>query len=364
MDDPRYINLLQEVTSSPNDVLLIFRNKEQANEYSKRQGDKPFQARLVTDGQIEAHAFPSLLLGFLTESLAFLSAGYRLPEQLCFELLKLPFYRLVYRAFLQKYSFRNFLGRDDYDTRHIIRTNELRKSNARALGINHGLPHPSRYYGVWRYLDFDYYYTFGTDIYERYLKFTWSDRMVVRQGGSFGMSTKQMQRLNSSRPNNIVIFTNTMPGYEVLLDWAVDIAHRFPDRTVFLKHKRSRGGEVYSGSAVKLPTNIPPNLIESSDNSYNLMEVCSFALSTPNSTIVVEAIQFGLATFVWNARETLATSYYRNFPYLCLDRSAEFSQHIEEIESGKASYPTEQFSKIAHLSEKTIYSIIRDDLVV
>jgi hypothetical protein len=362
MYDRRYLYMLREITDSPDDVLLIFRGKGMQQAAQKDFRNVRFKQCLRTDGFLKLADLPIILAGNLIGTIKFLRLGYKLPGLLCFEFLKLPYHRVVYRALFQRYSFARIFGRDDYDSQHIIRTDELRRAGGRSIGINHGLPMPGNYIGVWRYLDFDLYYVFGMDIYRRFLKSTWSRRMKVKSVGSFGMNQAQLDRLDKPRPEDIVIFINTMPGYEKIYGWAFDVARHFSDRTVYLKHKRSNNGKLYAGHSFVFGGDVPGNLVESSESSYDLMLLCRYALSTPNSTIAVESIQFGLATFVWEARDHLATSYYRDFPGLCVETAEELIDRIEAIEDGSAPYRRERFKDMTCLTGESIFKVIREDI--
>ena len=153
-----------------------------------------------------------------------------------------------------------------------------------------------------------------------------------------------------------------MPNDENYFAIACEIARYFVDRSVIIKHKRSNNGKLHSSIAFKKPLNIPSNLFESYDSAYELMLRCKYAISTPNSTICAEAIQYKLITYVWDPAENLDYSYYRHFPELCVSSAKEIISNITTLESGKAIYPRHKFSELVNLSETPIFDIVRGDI--
>ena len=356
--DRKYIRLLGELAGPPERLLLVFRNIHQKfmpHDIQRRDGRS---GEYVGHGQIPIRSLPAVLLEMLVDLARIYRLSVSLPNGAATEMMKLPRWRLVFRAFFIKRRFEYFFSRDDYNAEHIIRTDELRRVGTPSLGINHGLPVPEILNPIWRYVDFDTYYVFGDYLYRNYYAPKWGRTMTVRAVGSFGLPAKDLVRLDESRPEDIVIFISTMPGAAVLVDWASEIAKHFPDRTVYIKHKRSDEWTQGEESSVEKP----PNVIETNENAFELLFKASYALSTPNSTITVEMLQFGLAAYVWDATEELCSSYYREFPNLCVKSAREFIERIDAIEGGACRYPREEYEGLAPDTRKPIVDVIREDL--
>ncbi len=359
--DKRYMYLLRQVTDDAKDVQLIYRNKQQEQEIRADAESQIFEGCLRTDGVVPLAKLAGIVAENIRTTLGLYKSVNRFPNAPCFEILKFPFYQMIYRGLTERYRFANFFGRDDYDSQHIIRASELRKKGVQSIGISHGLPVPETVRGVWRYLDFDIYYTFGTHLYRTHYKTTWAPLMKVKAVGSFGMTREQLSRLGPKPTKDIVYFCGTMPGDEEPFRWAKELARHFPDRKVYIKHKRSNNGRLHEGQAYSRSEEDLPNLIDTSETAYELMLRCQYALSTPNSTIVVEGVQFGLNTFAWDPAY-LGTSYYRAFPDLCVSELTQMIERIENIESGKWTYPRQKFSELVDQSGRVIFDVIRADL--
>lgn len=356
--DRKYIRLLGELAGLPDRLMLVYRNIHQKlmpHEIENREGRS---GEYVEDGQIPILLLPAVLMENLVDLVHIYRLSLFLPNGAATEMMKLPRWRMVFRTFFIKYRFEYFFSRDDYNAEHIIRTDELRRVGTPSLGINHGIPVPETLNPIWRYVDFDAYYVFGDYFYQNYYAPTWGRTMRVKSVGSFGMPTKDLARLDDQRPTDIVVFISTMPGAAVLIDWASEIARHFPNRTVYIKHKRSN--ERYQEEASSIER--PPNLVETNENALELLFKVRYALSTPNSTVVVEMVQFDVATFVWDANEELCLSYYREFPDLCVKSARKFIERIESIEAGSWRYPREEYEGLAPDTRTPIVDAIRDDL--
>ncbi len=353
INDPRYFTLLREVLATPKDALLIFRNKSMQ---TAAQGWKPcdgFRGYHKGSGILYVRQLPALLTEMFVDLVRLYRLGAAYPGALCYALIKIPYYRIMYRALTSRFKFRAFFGRDDYNTEHTIRTLEMRRAGVLSVGINHGLPVPETVSGVWRYLDFDLYYVFGERLYRKYYKSTWSSKMKVKAVGSFGMPPDQLALLDRPRPKDIIIFLSAASELEVFLDWIGPIARRFSDRKVYLKYRKN---------SIDIIDNLPANVIHVTTPGYELMLKASYALSTPCTTVAAEAIQYGLTTFIWDARDQLVDSYYREFRDLCISSPEAFINRIEAIENQSWKYPRDEYQGLVDLSGKSVFETIRADL--
>ncbi|NQV57950.1 MAG: hypothetical protein HQ503_18965 [Rhodospirillales bacterium] len=359
--DQRTTYLVSEITDSKDEVLFVFRNHQQRreaaswDEFTGFQGIHPDELHLtVGDGVATA-------LLVLKDIFRLFWYCHQLPADLFFAVVKLPFNRILFRTLFQRHPVNYFLSRDDYNSEHIIRTDELRRSGATSLGLAHGLPIPGIIDTRTRYVDFDTYFVFGDYPYDQHYREKWPAKMQYRAVGSFGMTREQLGRLSEPRSRDIIFFISRLLGERELFGEAVKLARAFPDRKIIIKEKYSARSE-YHLNLTSIIDNPPENIKFYSGNSYPLMLECRYAVSNDTSSVAAEAIQYGLITYVWDTYPPDLPSYYREFPELCVRRAEEVIEKIRAIESGEAEYPRERFDKLIDLSGKVIYDVIRDEL--
>lgn len=267
----------------------------------------------------------------------------------------------MYAGLMNKYKFRYFFGRDDYNIEHVFRTWELRRRGGMSLGICHGMPSTPIVDPVMRYIDFDIYYVLGIELFRRYYSDTFPPTMTLRQVGSFGIAREELPEMFATKPKNIICFTKPHMDGNAGLDIAVAIANAFPDRKVFVKVKlgvKHYGN--YEDFMARLRT-APPNLIYTEEDSYKLMKQARYSLSGI-STLNEEALHFGLVAFFLDIYGPDVPVFYRAFPEFCQPDAESVINLINAIECGRWRYPRERYAGIAEISGATIYDVLRHDL--
>ena len=358
----RQVDMVRDLIDDPASCLFVFRSAAQQQAAEDAEIDiSGFETCQSQDGRINAlELFSYLWLVVESISRLYFHVG-DLPPAKFLAVSKLPFKKVFIRALLSRYRFRYFWGRDDYRPEHILRTQELRDMGSVSLGIAHGLPSPEVIQPIWRYIDFDIYYVLGRHLYEEHYSDTWSKQMYVRPVGSLGMTLDLFSRIDRPRLNNIVFFVSPSKKAEMIYEGVADVARAFPDRKVFVKIKISRKREGYFDDLVEFCRNGPENLIETEEDSYELMLKARHAISG-SSTITAEAIQFGLNVYSFDLTDEHMPCYYREFPGLCVRSGEEIIENIRAIENGSAAYPRHLYAGLINLSGEFIIDIIRKDM--
>lgn len=357
----RHTYIVYQLVDSPQDILWILRAENHAE--SARILLPSGQWRLI--GQTGA-----MSLRIAAQSAAELCRkvfglwwrfGDKTPE-LALLLMMIPLRRLDWRALFGVFRFRHFFGRDDYNVDHILRTQECRRVGTVSVGIAHGIMALNIVEPMVRHTDFDLFYAYGRDIYEKYNRGHWSDRMIVRDVGSWGMNREQIARLPLPRPNDILFFVTPYIDSLEFLRVGFAIARAFPDRKILVKLKPGSTDALdYPAIARMLTEGAPSNVVWTQEDTYELFLWARYAFGGL-STTVAEAIQYGLASFFLDMDDVANLVHYRAYPQMCVRTAAEAIERIRDIEEGRWVYPRESFAGLIDLSGRVVFDVMRADL--
>jgi hypothetical protein len=364
--DTRLYSMLEDVTDEPSQVLGVFRNADDC----KRQWDwwLPYPSCRFLDGFLSlGQALRAAAQTVAREAALWRRFGHLDPRHY-FAVAKFPLIEVMYQALMEKYRFAYFLGRDDYNAEHMFRTWELRRRGGVSIGINHGAPYNPPLYPIYRYIDFDIYYAFGEDIYRKYYAHKWPDTVRIKPVGAFGMRRVEMEALAKPHPDDIIFFVKLMFDDPAILDDVCTVGRAFPDRTVYLKIKRL-DVEKYFDQKIDGKMEIrdrffahkPDNVVFTEEHPYSLLCRASFAISTP-STVVFEAIQFGLKSFCFDNYPEDIPFQFREYPGLCYRRIDEIIDRMKAIDAGRWRYPRQSFAGLVDISGRNIFDVIRGDI--
>lgn len=352
--------LWDEITSEGRDVLVVNRNKAMAAEYADMLDGR--RHCCVTDGWYSPRGALVTLGEMLRDGLRLFRHGRSLPSDFYRRIAGLPHWRAVYRALFNRFRFRFFWGRDDYNTEHIVRSQELRKIGGVSLGVMHGIPSICAVMHQYRHIDFDIYYMLGRDQYERVYRRTWPAHTRVRAIGSFGMSRAELERLKAPRPNNIVCFLSPSFHQDKVMVAIETVARAFPDRKVFVNIKAPKyvAGS-FAEALDRLMDRAPGNLAIDDGRSYDLLFRCQYVICE-SSTLTAEAIQFGLHAFALDLDSRVKSHYYRRFPDICLKSGDDIVARIRDVEAGRWHYPRHRFGSLIEMSGRVPWDVIREDM--
>lgn len=356
--DRRGHQLVREITNPDSPILYVFRNREAAKRDGKYFSDIPqcvmgegsfgLRSGLLALKQASADTW-RLGINFLD-----LAPAHYL------QVILLPYRRLRFRALFQSFSVKWFLCRDDYNSDHGLRSQELRAIGAKSAGIMHGIPFDNIIEPSIRYLDYDYYYLFGRHLYDRYYKSTWSKTMVVRAIGPWGLSRADMAKLELPRPKDMIYFSRSGPGEAVVVETIKRLAQLYPAKTFYVKMKPGDGR--YSSGDLHSLENLPSNVVMVSpdEDTYAWMLKADYAMGSATTT-VAEAIGYGLKTLVFDIHPEWVF-YGRDFPGLSVRTSEEAIERFERLEAGTAVFPREKFAGLVAQDVENPFDVIRRDL--
>ena len=357
----RHLYVTREMVNDDSECLIVFRTQQFQNMYRGRIGS--MDHCLVTDGVIPLAQLPGMLWLLLRDQTRlFIRLGGYSPS-LYRRTVTLVHWRIVFRALFNRFELKNFLARDDYNGEHVIRTQELRRIGTRSLGIGHGLPTPNRISPVFRYLDFDLYFTFTRKFFEIFYASSFSPDTEIVGIGSIGLPRDLLQRLGDQRPDDIIVYLSHDLEAERYVEAVQEIARRFPDRKLLCKIKESQFGHGTADFFIDAINAGPDNLIETREDSYALMLKGRYAISN-DSTVISEAIGFGVCTFMYDVYDQVAPrdghpTMFRDVPEICVATPDEFESRLRSIEDGSWQYPRAEMDILIEMTGLNPFDIIR-----
>lgn len=357
MGDDREFELYREVEDG-GPVLLVLRNRSY-----RVSPDMRVKYRVVApeDGRLSLSAAASLLPALLREAASIWRRFRRVEPSHFYLLAALPYRRAVLRAFFERFQPRFFWGRDDYNVEHLIRREEIHRIGGQSHGINHGYPAYSAIFPMWRYIGFDRYHVFGRALYDRYMRKTWAKDMEIVPVGTFGASRAQYKRRAIERPRDIVVFTAAFIWQPEMVAFVRELAQHFPDRAILLQVKGTfvdtETGRRFVAACTEGLANVRPVRAP----MFELFERARYSFSDP-STVVVEALQFGLYSFFADVAPMQKTSLLREFKGLAVKSAAEAARRIAGIEDGTQPYRRARYAELIDLSGRTWFDGVREGL--
>lgn len=357
LSDPRDHEIYDEV-SEGGPILLVPREPSRVvpPDLARR-----YKVVTPTSGRLSLGTAAALLPTLLVEAWTLLLRyGAREPSHF-WALAALPWRRAVLRAFFCRYRPRVFWGRDDYNVEHVLRRQEIHRVGGQSWGINHGYPAYSILFPMWRYISFDRYYVFGRALYDRYMKATWASDMEIVPVGTFGANRQQYAIAQRDRPRDIVVFTAVAVGHPAMVNFVRRLAQSFPDRRLLLQVKSTFINLPMGQDFIAACTRDLPQVVAVGDSMFDLFAMARYSFSDP-STVVVEAMQFGLMSFNVDILPEQRVSLLREFDGLCVTCADQAADRIRSIEDGSWKYPRECYKQLVDLSGWVIFDAIRRDL--
>ncbi|EME70556.1 hypothetical protein H261_07998 [Paramagnetospirillum caucaseum] len=358
--DIRLVHNLGDIVDSREQCCIMFHD-EAIRAVANRDYDLAgFSQCLFGDGRFLPGQAMQALGGALADLAGLIAAFWRLPPLTFLKLARLAWYRVAYRALFRRHRFANFWGRDEINSDHMIRSQELRRIGGTSMGMAHGIPSSQILSPLRRIQDYNVYFCFGMHLYQKYYHARWPAHIRAVPLGAFGMSHAQMMQIRRERSRDIMVFVSSTLNDEAIVDVTVDLARLMPERTVFFKCKR--GAPSVFQRFIDGDPPAPPNLVVSDtgiDVTYEFLRTGGYAVAT-HSTLGAEGIYYGTPTFVQDNNSPDMPFYYREFDRLCFTTAEELVERIRAIEEGRDTYPWHNFDGLIRLDNRFPMAVVRE----
>ena len=280
---------------------------------------------------------------------------------LFWRLIKLPFTKLRYRGLFNFARPKYFWGRDPYNEDHVLRRQELNRVGGKSFGVNTGYLTWSIYIPAWRYISYDRFYVFGKGKYEKYYGGTWAQDMEIVPAGTFTAQRYHYANRFKARNTNIAVFISVFAGEPEVVQLVRKLGMAFPDREITLQTKSNfqiiRGlKEFYEACSQGLP-----NVRVSTESVYDIFVQSQYGISDPSS-VVVEAIQFGMYMFALDVPHLQVSNVNREYPDLTFTDPNTVIERIRRIEAGTETYPFTSYKDLVDLSGTIFFDRVRLDM--
>lgn len=360
-EEGRVRNFFKQIAEEPSEIIYVLRNDAVRDTLAPEELAR-YRHALLSEGQFPIGQVLGLMFQSLRDVYRVHMAFAWLPGDVYFALVKQVNKRLQFRAFFNVYHFDAFLARDEYNTDHITRSQELRRKGILSLGLLHGMATAPRVYPHLRYLDFDSIYLFGKRQGDAYAD-TWPADMTIKAYGGYSLTREQLAELAAPKSRDIVVFCNQFTDPLAHATSIADIARSFPDRKVYIKLKYPRnyiGDRLYDPYIESLG-DLPANAEFAEGSPYELMLRSGYAISGL-STVIAEALEIGLTTYFLDVYKPEQDVFFRDFPELCVRNTDEIRARIRAQEEGVETYPRERFGDLVDLSTQNVFDQIRAEI--
>lgn len=312
------------------------------------------------DGQMSITEFVPLLKMVVQDEWALFKNFSKVHPGLFRCLVTLPYKRLKYRCLFKRFMPQYYWGRDPYNDDHIIRRQELQKVGGTSLGVNTGALTWAILIPAYRYISYDRFYVFGQSKLKKYYGETWARDMEVIPAGSFTAHREYYDRRFDDRPNDIVIFTGVFLGEPEFVDFIRGLAETFVERKIIIQTKgRYQNRGVFDKFIEDCQKGLS-NIEYSTNSAYELFFRARYGISDPSS-MVVEAMQFGMITFAFDIPNLQTTNVNREYPGLTVTDVAQVVENINKIENESWEYPREAYQELVDMSGTVFFDRVRVD---
>ena len=257
----------------------------------------------------------------------------------------LPSKAIRWRGLFNMCRPKHFIGRDEYNSDHVIRGGELSRIGAKSHGISGAVY--AAYTDVApnsRYVGYDHLYVIGTNVI---IPARWRQSMVLHPIGTWGYSRAQ---LRGPVPPGDAILISVRIAFEIeeMIRITHAVAEAFPDKTVLLQMKPVTFiSKTEFKELVGTYCRDHANIVLSAAPIYDLVDQAKYHISDISS-LVAESIHRGAYCFVADVLGH-ESCCYRDFPGLCVETAADAVIQIQRIERGETQYPRGEYMKLLGL---------------
>ena len=287
---------------------------------------------------------------------------WRTPPGLLYEMLTLPYKRLLVRGLMIRYRPEVFIGRDEYNVDHIMRRAELRPLGVKSIGVSNALfPCFSLLAPNIRYVSFDTYYSYAAPLFGQYLE-TWASDMQVLTMGGYSISREQL--LHHADQGEAILFTIRVAwDRPEMIPMVRAVAKAFPGRKVLLQFKGTvnANGFADADQVVKECGDGLDNFEHTNEDVYTLLPKAKFHISD-NSTFVAEAIYSGATTLVADLMDQ-EFNCYRLFPGLAIKTADGLVNELKALENGEKTYPRQKYFELFGYKQGEVgFDLLREEI--
>lgn len=298
----------------------------------------------------------------LRDSFNLLKAFHGLEPGHFYRLATMPFRRAALKGLFNRYRPKYFWGRDPYNVDHILRHQELKKIGGVSLGISNEFPAYSILFPHGRYISFDRYFVYGTEMYENYYTEKWADDVSLVPTASFSLTQSQLEKATDEKPADIAFFTAVFIPEPKLVEIVRAIAKSFPNRKIYLQIKRNYHKMPISRDFIAACTDGLTNVqFCETDSVYDLLSKVRYSFSDPSS-VIAEAVQMGVKSFALDISPLQESTIYRDYPGVCVSTAEQAVLKIQQIESKRWHYPLESLKNLIDLSGRTLAGAVCADM--
>ena len=338
-------------------VLTVSRN---AYFHGRRLSDREnYTSCIQTDGILGPDAWLGALWTIVRDTLFLWRRYGRRTTPHFFQIITMPHKRVVTRSLLNRFRPKYYWARDDYNTEHILRRQELRKTGGKSIGVSHAI------YANWcsiapniRYISYDIYYVIS-DVYTSYYLDTWKQDMVVKSIGSMEITPEMLNPI--ARRNDDILVCIRVAWFETeMVRMVRRLAETFPQKKVYLQLKGAYFNDDEHDKFVAIILKDLPNIDYSTDPVFELLQRVRYHFSDI-STIIQEGISLGANSFLADVID-MEWTVLRSYPGLCVKTGEEAVARIEAIESGRWTYPRKDYLARMQVPEgRSALDIVCDD---
>ena len=360
LNDHREFELLKEI-SEVGRFLLVYRSQQAINAPQPLPEGMDYVTCVRTDGRFTP-AGALVAAAMAIGDIFHLARRHKdAPPALLYETLSMPFKRLLVRGLLNRYRPDFFISRDEYNVDHILRRAELNRCAIKSIGLSNGLfPCFSELAPNVRYVSYDVYFVYAASLFPQY-RYTWAPDMKVRTIGTYSVPRERLATVLGSRGEDIVFTMRVAWSEPEMVRMVRAVAEAFPERSVYLQFHSGFVSDEECSRLISECGEGLDNFVHTTENVYTLLDHAKYHISDI-STFVAEAIRSGMVTILADLLDQ-EFNCYRLFPGLTVTNAEELVQKIRALETGKTTYPHNEYLKLLDCEHGEIgYDQLRNEI--
>lgn len=357
--DIRDVHLMNELADG-GERILIPRQPADAKSPALSEMKGPYRMATPESMRLGGRALIVALWEAMRDGWQLYKRRRRLEPQHYLPIALLPYRRFRERAIIQHFKPSVFWCRNETNPEHSLRRQEMHRIGGKTLGVQHGSPTHAIVQPMWRYIDMDVFYVFGMAIYDKHWKATWARDMTVRAVGSFGARRQDYVLAGDRRAPNILVMVSLYFNEPEIVEMIRRLAQEFPDRRVFVQMKKRFVDTPAAQDLIARATDGLANVEYSEESIFELFRKCRYAFSDP-STVLLEAVQFGVSAFFMDVSSSHRACVYRWFSEICVATAEEAVEKVRALSSGEGAYPRKAIESLVPQEAGIFYDLARKD---